>query len=114
MRVLISALAVLAVTSTPAIASPTHLICEMQTAAGPVAIEITADEDNSLVTVFLPHSGWTGRLAAAFTPDRVRFANSSAEYQLSRTDLSISRHTALGDNETGRCKLPPNPPKRAF
>ncbi len=100
--------------SSPAMASPTYLLCTFPSADGKFPVQITADEANSSVTLYMPTTGHTEKLAAAFTPDQVVFGNYGMSYQLKRTDLSIIRVTKiLSEVDVGECSLA-KAPKRAF
>lgn len=98
----------------PAMATPTYLKCTFPGSQGPWPVEITADEAMLVVTLFMPNSGNSQRLAAAFGVDQVRFASREMSYVLSRTDLSIVRTTPiLNEVVRGDCQVA-TPPKRAF
>jgi hypothetical protein len=109
-------LALLALLSaSPAAATPTYLSCAIVHAAGPVLINITADEDNQLVTIKIPKTGYFERLSAIFSPITVSArGRGGTKYEISRTDLSMTRGklgTAMV--ERGMCKIDA-PPNRAF
>ncbi|KRA84182.1 hypothetical protein [Altererythrobacter sp. Root672] len=100
-----------ALVSSPAFAAPTYLDCRFP---GAVPIKITADEATGKATVFVPSTGFTETLTAAFTPDEVIFANNMLDYKISRTDLSIDRTVRLlKKTDRGQCKVVEAPP-RAF
>lgn len=104
----------LALTAAPAMASPTYLKCTFPSSKGPWPVEITANEASSQVTLLMPKSGHSQRLAAAFSIDEVRFGNRDMSYVLSRTNLSITRTTPiLNEIVRGDCQIA-QPPKRAF
>lgn len=97
-----------------AMASPTYLKCTIEREPSPVDIEVTADEDNSRVVLYLPHSGLTERLPAIFDGREVRFQDRAARYTISRVDLSVSRYIPIFRvTENGQCRIDAKP-KRAF
>ena len=92
--------------------TPIYLRC----AFGPESAEvlITADEANSAVTVAVPSTGHTEKMAAAFSATDVRFQNRQLAYVVSRTDLSVARTIKLiRETDSGKCSIE-QPPKRAF
>ena len=97
--------------SSPAAAAPTYLKCVLD---GNWPVEVAVDEANSKVTVFIPVTGHTQRLNAAFSQDQVRFGDRLVSYVVSRTDLSIVRTVPLLKETTGgRCYVA-TVPDRAF
>lgn len=104
----------LALLATPAAAAPTYLRCSFPSRDASFEVQITADEANSTVTVFMPRTGHTERMNAVFTPTQVLFQNRMMSYALSRTDLSIRRTVpAIRAVDEGRCDLV-TAPRRAF
>lgn len=102
---LIGGLLMLAVAGQPA-----YLKCEFKG----FEVDVTADEANSAVTLVMPSTGNVEKLAAAFTPEQVRFEDRLMAYSLSRTDLTITRLTPLlHSTDVGTCQVV-TPPKRAF
>ncbi|QCI93257.1 hypothetical protein [Novosphingobium sp. EMRT-2] len=98
----------------PALAASTYLSCEFQSNGGVWPVNITADEQSGKVTLFMPSSGHTETVPAAFGADKVVFRTGMMAYELSRTDLSITRVVSvINSTEQGRCKVQ-QPPKRAF
>jgi hypothetical protein len=105
---MISLLMALAITAE----HPTYLRCIIQPQGTEVLI--TADEANSAVTVALPSTGHSEKMAAAFTATDVRFQNRQVAYVVSRTDLSIDRTIKLiNSTDHGKCTVE-QAPKRAF
>jgi len=91
---------------------PIYLRCAF--APGSPEVLITADEANSAVTLSVPSTGHTEKLAAAFNATDVRFQNKQLAYVVSRTDLSVARTIKLiSETDNGKCAVE-QPPKRAF
>lgn len=104
----------LALLATPAAAAPTYLTCSFPSRDASFEVQITADQANSTVTVFMPRTGHTERMNAVFTPTQVHFQNRMMSYVLSRTDLSIRRTVpAIRAVDDGRCGLVITP-RRVF
>ena len=100
--------------ATPAAAAPTYLTCTFPSRDGSFEVQVTADEANSRVTLFMPRTGHRETLDAVFTPTQVLFQNRMMSYVLSRTDLSIRRTVPLIRSvDEGRCDLV-EAPRRAF
>jgi hypothetical protein len=99
----------------PATATPTYLSCAIPHTAGPDVINITSDEDNQLVSINLPKTGYFEKLSAVFLPGKVSAKGRGGTiYEISRTDLSFTRGN-VGSKmvERGRCEVR-EPPERAF
>lgn len=98
--------------TTPAAAAPAYLKCIFPPEG--FEVQVTADEANAAVTVFMPATGNTQKMNAVFTPTQVLFRNSMMSYELSRTDLSIIRTTPIIKSVVeGKCSVI-TAPKRAF
>jgi hypothetical protein len=96
----------------PVMGEPVYLRCHFP--QNNTDVMITADEANSSVTIALPSTGYSGKLAAAFTAGEVRFQDNQLAYVLSRTDLSIERTIKMiRSSDTGKCEIE-KAPKRAF
>ena len=101
---------------------PTYLSCQLEDTKEPLAINLTIDEPNQIMTIEIPKSGGVQRRPALFSATEVT-ANvplgrgiGQIYYTVSRTDLRISRTIASGNyhNEiTGKCVLQATP-QRAF
>jgi hypothetical protein len=104
----------IALAAAPAAATPTYLKCHFPRRDKTFEVQVTADEANSVVTVFMPTTGHTEKMNAVFTATQVLFRNSRMSYALSRTDLSIRRTIPIINAEDdGTCDLAAVP-KRAF
>jgi hypothetical protein len=104
----------IALIGSPAAAAPTYLSCSFPSRDKSFEVQITADEANSAVTVYMPSTGHGEKMSAVFTPTQVLFRNRMMSYALSRTDLSITRTVPIiKANDIGRCELV-DAPKRAF
>lgn len=104
----------LAFVAAPALAQPTYLTCSFPSRDKSFEVQITADEANSLVTVFMPRTAHTEKMNAVFTPTQVLFQNRMMSYALSRTDLSIQRTVPLIKAvDEGSCEVV-TAPKRQF
>lgn len=100
--------------SSPATAAPTYLSCLIDNDGIPVRVELTMDEPNSEVTIFMPHSGHTRRVRAVFSPSDVRFAQGDVKFYVNRVDLTLRRLWAtIGMDNSGKCEVGAIP-KRAF
>jgi hypothetical protein len=98
----------------PANAAPAYLKCFFPSRDKTFEVQITADEANSAVTVFMPSTGHTEKMAAVFTPTQVLFQSRMMSYTLSRTDLTIRRVVPIiKADETGTCEVV-KAPERAF
>ncbi|MBK6800335.1 MAG: hypothetical protein IPG83_02290 [Novosphingobium sp.] len=102
--------------ASPALAGPTYLVCTLTPDDKPSAINLTADESNSIVTVSAPsgRSRAPTRLAASFTAGQVTFGDGMVNYRLDRSTLSIVREMPrFGFVERGTCQIE-KAEKRAF
>lgn len=91
-----------------------YLSCPFTDASGPFPVEVTLYEADGRVVLYRPKNGFTSRLAAVFTPDRVLFSEGDGHYVLSRVDLSIDRTVdVLQRTDRVRCTILATP-KRAF
>lgn len=105
----------MAVMASPAVAAtPTYLECNFPSRDASFEVQVTADEANSTVTVYMPKTGNTEKMTAVFTPTQVLFQNRMMSYTLSRTDLSINRTVPMiKASDNGKCEVV-TAPKRAF
>lgn len=91
---------------------PTYLQCTFP--KNGAIVDITADEQNSAVTISLAATGYTDKFPAAFTPTEVRFQGRDIGYVIDRTDLSVRRTIKLlNSTDFGAC-LVQKVGKRAF
>lgn len=96
-------------------AEPAYLDCQFISKDGsPFPVQITADESAGTVSLFMPTTGNTQKMTAAFTSDKVIFHDDLMVYALNRVSLVIARVIRiLNETEDGTCKLK-EVPKRAF
>lgn len=116
MRAVSFALASIAVSlAVPAAAAPTYMTCIFTNSEGTTSeVKITADEGAGTVSVLVPKTGYTGRMAGTFTPDRVVFKDDMLDYGISRVDLTATRTIRMiNSTDKGKCSVDPAP-KRAF
>lgn len=101
--------------ASPALAAPVYMTCTFTNNEGTKSeAKFTADEEAGTVTLFVPNTGHTERMAGAFTPERVVFKGGMLDYSISRLDLTATRTIRMiRSTEQGVCKLDPAP-KRAF
>ncbi|UAK24275.1 hypothetical protein [Sphingomonas nostoxanthinifaciens] len=101
-------------------AGPTYLACTIDTATGPVAINLTVDDVSRSVFYEAPATGFASRRSATFLPDKIVFevplTVGAAEFAVSRTDLTITRTVTANRTpgvDQGKCTRQ-KPAKRAF
>jgi hypothetical protein len=91
-------------------AAPTYLECK----GDYPAFQLTMDEANGTVTYYMPATGHTEKLQAAFGPTEVSARSRSMAITVNRVDLSVSRIFAvLPKPDHGTCRVM-QAPKRAF
>ncbi|MBQ1499066.1 MAG: hypothetical protein IIZ38_12195 [Sphingomonas sp.] len=96
----------------PTMGEPVYLRCYFPD--NKTEVMITADEANSAVSVALPSTGYSGKMAAAFTASEVRFQGTHVAYVLNRTDLTVIRTIRMiNSSDSGKCAIE-KAPKRAF
>jgi hypothetical protein len=105
-----------ALIATQAQATPTHLVCDMVNTEGTFIIEVTLDENNQEVTIYIPKTGNLVRRQAQFKADRVIVPDGDlVTYDFNRINGTLVRHSPLlkSDIDSGKCKVP-TIVKRAF
>ena len=100
--------------SQTASAKPIYLSCDLGDKGNSFSVSVTLDEDLALATVVIVNTGFTERLAAAFTVDQVTFRNAQMRYSIDRVSMEITRFVPLLQQTTkGKCALQ-KVEKRAF
>lgn len=117
-KLVVTAMLGLCAIALPASASttaPAYMTCVFTNSEGAKSeVKITVDEAAGAVSILVPSTGYSTRLAGAFSADRVVFRNSSLDYSISRVDLSATRTIRqINSTDKGKCIIEP-PPKRAF
>ncbi|HET6942583.1 MAG TPA: hypothetical protein VFH89_10510 [Sphingomicrobium sp.] len=104
---------ILMIVAMPADAAPTYLECTFPNPETP-KINITADEANSEVGIFVPKTGFSEKLSAEFTVNQIVFHNKMLSYVLDRTEGSLARTiTLINSMDKGACEVV-EPVKRKF
>lgn len=96
--------------------SPIYLSCELNQSRGPLAVEVSLNEDDQSAIVSLP-SGRVVKRLAVFAPAKVTIADENMVWTIDRKHMSFSRVVRIGEkdfSEAGTCKLQPAPADRAF
>lgn len=89
--------------STPAMASPAYLSCRVPKQPE-YELQITADEPNSQVTIFVVNTGMSQRMAAVFGPKDLRFSDRMIAYRVDRETLDFERFIkVLNQSDAGKC-----------
>ena len=77
-------------------------------------LEVTADDGNGTVSIYVPRTKISVRYNAAFSPQTVAFTDPiGMSYVIDRSDLSLTVTRLGGNPQPGRCRIAV-PPKRAF
>lgn len=96
-------------------AAPAYISCPFKDGWGnPFEVQITADEANGTVTLYMPSTGNIQTRRAVFGPREVVIADRDITYRIDRTTLVIERSIARFDQiDRVECKLE-KVPQRAF
>lgn len=99
--------------SSPAMASPSYLSCKVDSQPA-YELQVTADEKNSAVSLFVVTTGLSQQLPAAFSIADLRFGDRMITYRIDRSTLVFERTIRmLQQTDRGKCTVQ-QPPKRAF
>ena len=103
------------VLASPAWAAPVYLTCTFEDGNGAAfPVELTIDEANESVSVYMPTTGNGERFRAIFRPDEVLFSDQRIRYSLSRVDLTLTRDVPMIEaRDVAPCSIE-DPPERAF
>ncbi len=107
-----AALALVALSATPAQARPAYLSCVYAEGDITPPFELALDEATRNVTRRDKH-GFVETVAGYFTFDKVEFRNEVFEFIVDRKSLTFTRRTLLlPEFKEGKCKLIPSAPRQ--
>lgn len=98
----------------PAAAAPVFLKCNILSNGKVWPVNFVVDEEAARAAVIVAATGYVTQGPAVFTPDKVMVRQKDIEYEISRTDLTVTRKVSIPKSrDSGPCKVE-EPPKRAF